>query len=249
MMATPRLDPAGRGFSDRRAAGAVLAQRLVAYAGRPDVIVLGLPRGGVPVAFEVARELGAPLDVFVVRKLGLPGHEELAMGAVASGGIVVLNQDLIRTLGVPDSDVARVLGVEQREVERREREYRDDRPPAAVAGKIVILVDDGLATGSSMLAAVEALKENHPARLVAAVPVGAADTCNALGRYADDVVCVITPDPFYGLGAWYADFRQTTDDEVRGLLWRAEREWAHPRDAEPDSATPVSGTASPGLAR
>lgn len=162
---------------------------------------------------------------------------------------MLLNRELIHTQGVSDADVARVLGAEQDEVERREREYRDNRPPVAVAGKIVILVDDGLATGSSMLAAVEALRENHPARLVAAVPVGAADTCSALGRYADDVVCAITPTPFYGVGAWYADFRQTTDDEVRGLLWRAEKEWAHARDAEPDSATTVSGTASPGFAR
>jgi predicted phosphoribosyltransferase len=221
----------------------------MAYAGRPDVIVLGLPRGGVPVAFEVAQALGAPLDAFVVRKLGLPGHEELAMGAVATGDIVVLNRDLIRTMGVPDAGVARVLSAEQRELGRREREYRDDDPPVAVAGKVVILVDDGLATGSSMLAAVEALKQKRPAWLVAAVPVGAADTCRALGRYADDVVCAITPTPFYGVGAWYADFRQTTDDEVRELLRRARQERAYPLDSEPDSATPMSGTASPGLVR
>ena len=217
--------------------------------GDRDVIVLGLPRGGVPVAFEVARALGAPLNVFVLRKLGLPGQEEFAMGAIASGDIVVLNRDLIRTMAFRMPASARVLRTEQRELERREREYRDDRPPVAVAGKIVILVDDGLATGSSMLAAVEALKQNRPAWLVAAVPVGAADTCSALGRYANDVVCAITPDPFYGVGAWYADFRQTRDDEVRGLLWRADKEWGHPRDAEPDSATLVSGTAWPGLAR
>ncbi len=244
-MATPGLGPTGHGYLDRREAGVALARRLATYAGRPDVIVLGLPRGGVPVAFEVARGLNAPLDVFVVRKLGLPGHEEFAMGAVASGGIGVLNRDLIRTMGVSDADVARVLSAEQHEVERREREYRDDRPPVAVSGKIVILVDDGLATGSLMLAAVEALKERHPSRLVAAVPVGAADTCSALGRYADDVVCAITPTPFYGVGSWYTDFRQTTDDEVRALLWRADGEWEHPRDRERHSATQPSGTASP----
>jgi predicted phosphoribosyltransferase len=243
MIQTQTGHPDVRRFHDRRQAGVVLAERLMGYAGRRDAIVLGLPRGGVPVAFEVARALRVPLDVFVVRKLGLPGHEELAMGAVASGGVVVLDRELIRTLGVPDTDVARVLCAEQRELERREREYRDDRPPVAVAGKIVILIDDGLATGSSMLAAVEALKEKHPARLVAGVPVGAADTCSALARYADDVVCAVRPIPFYGVGSWYADFRQTTDDEVRGLLWRAEREWPHPCDADvvPVAATAVGG--------
>jgi len=235
-----RPDRTGRGFADRRAAGAALAGRLAPYAGSPDVIVLALPRGGVPVGFEVARALGAPLDVFVVRKLGVPGHDELAMGAVASGGLVVLNRGMIQSLGLHDTDMSRVLDVEQRELERRERQYRDDRPPPGVTGKIVILVDDGLATGSSMLAAVEALKQDRPARLIAAVPVGAADTCSALRRYADDVVCAITPTPFYGVSAWYDDFHQVTDDEVRGLLRRADEEWTHGHDSRHEPASPAS---------
>ncbi len=220
------LDRTGQVFSDRRAAGVALGRHLKGYAGRPDVIVLAVPRGGVPVAYEVARALDAPLDAYVVRKLGLPGHEELAMGAVASGGIVVLNRDMIQALGVPDAEVARVLKAEQHELERRERHYRDDRPPANVTGRTVILVDDGLATGSSMLAAVEALKQDRPARLVVAVPIGAPETCSALRKYADEVVCAVTPDPFYGVGAWYRDFGQTTDDEVHDLLRRADREWS-----------------------
>jgi len=243
MMATQDPDPTGRGYYNRREAGVVLARRLAAYAGRPDVIVLGLPRGGVPVAYEVARALDAPLDVFVVRKLGLPGQEEMAMGAVASGDTVVLNRNLIRTMGIPDAGVARVLSAERHELARREHAYRGDRPPVAVAGKIVILADDGLATGSSMLAAVEALKQRQPARLVVAAPVGAAETCSALGRYADDVVCAITPTPFDGVGAWYADFRQTTDDEVRDLLRRADEEWAHSRDLRDGSVNGASGDA------
>jgi predicted phosphoribosyltransferase len=225
-----------QGFSDRQGAGIALARRLASYAGRQDVIVLGLPRGGVPVAYEVARALGAPLDVFVVRKLGLPGHEELAMGAVASGGVVVLDRDTIQALGVPRDAVARVLNAERRELERREREYRDDRPPPAVTGKTVILVDDGLATGSSMLAAVEALKQQRPARLIVAVPVGAPDTCSALQRYADEVVCAIMPEPFHGVGAWYEDFDQTTDNEVRELLVRADQEWTQAHRTGSESA-------------
>jgi predicted phosphoribosyltransferase len=183
------------------------------------------------VAYEVARALRAPLDVFVVRKLGLPGHAELAMGAVASGGVVVLNRDMIRTLGIPDSEVARVRKAEQLELKRRERRYRDDRPPLPVAGKTVILVDDGLATGSSLLAAIEALRQDQPARLVVAVPIGAPDTCRALRDHADEVVCAVTPDPFYSVGTWYEDFGQTTDDEVRALLRRADQEWIRAQGA------------------
>jgi putative phosphoribosyl transferase len=232
-MATARLVPAriGQIFPDRRVAGVALARDLMGYADRPDVIVFAVPRGGVPVAYEVARALRAPLDVFVVRKLGLPGHAELAMGAVASGGVVVLNRDMIRTLGIPDSEVARVRKAEQLELKRRERRYRDDRPPLPVAGKTVILVDDGLATGSSLLAAIEALRQDQPARLVVAVPIGAPDTCRALRDHADEVVCAVTPDPFYSVGTWYEDFGQTTDDEVRALLRRADQEWIRAQGA------------------
>jgi predicted phosphoribosyltransferase len=216
----------GQGFPNRRVAGVALARHLTGYARRPDLIVLAVPRGGVPVAYEVARALDAPLDAFVVRKLGLPRHAELAMGAVASGGIVVLNHELIRSLGIPDSEVARVLKGEQLELNRREHRYRDDRPPPRVTGKTVILVDDGLATGASMLAAVAALRQNHPSRLIVAVPIGAPDTCEALREHADEVVCAVTPEPFYGVGAWYQDFGQTTDDEVRTLLRQADHERA-----------------------
>jgi predicted phosphoribosyltransferase len=210
-----------RAYLDRHDAGAALAELLARYAGQPDVLVLGLPRGGVPVAYEVARALRAPLDVFVVRKLGLPGHEELAMGAVASGGIVVLNRPMIESLGVSDAAVCRVLDAEKRELARREERYRDDLPPPRLTDTTVILVDDGLATGSSMFAALQALKQEHPKRVVVAVPVGAPDTCETLRSHADEVVCARTPEPFYGVGAWYEDFSQTTDAEVHELLERA----------------------------
>jgi len=210
-------------FRDRREAGRVLAQELTAYAGRPDVVVLALPRGGVPVAYEVARALGAPLDVFLVRKLGVPGHEELAMGAVATGGVRVLNDQVVRALGIPPDVIDMVAAWERQELARRERLYRGDRPPPDVKGRTVILVDDGLATGATMRAALAALRQQQPARRVVAVPTAAAQTCDALRTEADDVVCATTPEPFDAVGFWYEDFSQTTDDEVRELLDRAAR--------------------------
>jgi putative phosphoribosyl transferase len=208
-------------FKDRAHAGRWLAERLRGYAGRNDVAVLGLPRGGVPVAYEVARALGAPLDVFLVRKLGLPGHEELAMGAIASGGIRVLNQDVVQGLGIPPDVIEAVAEREQQELERRERAYRGDRPAPHLSGTTVIVVDDGLATGSTMRAAAEALRRLGPARIVVAVPVSAADTCEQLGREVDEIVCATTPEPFVAVGRWYEDFSETTDAEVRHLLERA----------------------------
>jgi predicted phosphoribosyltransferase len=208
-------------FRDRTEAGEVLADRLRDYAGRDDVVVLALPRGGVPVAFEVASELGAPLDVFAVRKLGVPWHPELAMGAIASGGVRVLNEEVIRHLGVAPGDLEEVAEEEGRELARRESAYRDGRPRPELRGKVAILVDDGLATGSTMRAAVEAVRKFGPARVVVAVPVGAVDTCHDLRTTADEVVCAETPEPFFGVGAWYEDFSQTTDEEVRDLLGRA----------------------------
>jgi predicted phosphoribosyltransferase len=198
-----------------------LAERLAAYADRPDVLVLALPRGGVPVAFEVARALGAPLDVFVVRKLGVPGHEELAMGAIASGGVCVLNEEVVEGLGIPEAVIRSVAAREKKELVRRERLYRGPRPAVAEEGRTVILIDDGLATGSTMRAAVAALRRLGPDRIVVAVPAGAPTTCAELGREADECLCDITPDPFYAVGMWYRDFSQTTDDEVRDLLAQA----------------------------
>ena len=208
-------------FRDRRAAGRLLAAKLARYAERPDVVVLALPRGGVPVAYEVARALGAPLDVFVVRKLGLPGHEEVAMGAVATGGVRVLNEQITRALAIPEHVIDAITAREQEELARRERVYRGDRPPLDVRGRTVILVDDGLATGATMQAAVQALRQQQPARIVVAVPTAAPETCEALRAKVDDVVCAVTPDPFYAVGLWYDDFSQTTDDEVRELLARS----------------------------
>ena len=196
----------------------MLAGALDQYANRDDVVVLGLPRGGVPVAGEVARALGAPLDIFLVRKLGTPGHRELAMGAIASGGIRVLNDEVIRWYGLTPDVIDAISADEQRELERRERLYRGDRQPHPLANKVVILVDDGLATGSTMKAAVEAVHLLHPARVVVAVPVGAAETCRELSQRADDVVCARTPEPFSAVGLWYDDFSQTTDEEVRDAL-------------------------------
>jgi predicted phosphoribosyltransferase len=208
-------------FRDRREAGRFLAGKLMKYAGRPDVLVLALPRGGVPVAFEVAGALGAPLDVFLVRKLGLPGREELAIGAIAPGGVRVLNHEVVRALRVPPAVIDEVAARERQELERRLRLYRDDRPPPDVRGRTVILVDDGLATGSTMRAAVAALRQQHPARIVVAAPVGAADTCEEFRQEADEAVCARTPEPFLAVGMWYADFSQTTDEEVRELLEQA----------------------------
>jgi len=208
-------------FRDRADAGRRLAAKLTAYAGRHDVLVLALPRGGVPVAAEVARELGVPLDVYLVRKLGVPGHEELALGAIASGGTIVLNDDIVRGLAIPATVIDTLVRQERHELERRERDYRGDRPIPDVTGRVVILVDDGLATGATMRAAVEALRARHPVRLVVAVPVGAPETCSALESLDDEVTCAVTPEPFYAVGLWYADFDQTTDAEVRALLERA----------------------------
>lgn len=207
-------------FRDRREAGRILARKLSAYAGRSDVLVLALPRGGVPVAYEVANALGAPLDVFVVRKLGLPGHEELAIGAIASGGIRVLNEELISQLSNAPEVVDFVVAKEQRELERREAEYRGQRPLPIIEGRTIILVDDGLATGSTMKAAVRSLRERNPARIVIAVPVASPETCTELKREADETICAITPEEFYAVGQWYEDFSQTTDEEVRDLLAR-----------------------------
>jgi putative phosphoribosyl transferase len=205
-------------FRDRADAGQQLAARLTAYAGQPDMLVLALPRGGVPVAHEVARALPAPLDVFLVRKLGVPGHEELAMGAIASGGVRVLNRDVVEGLNIPEHVVEAVTARETEELERRERLYRGDRPFPAVAGGSVILVDDGLATGATMRAAVAALRQQGPARLVVAVPVAAVPTCAAFRREVDEIVCLLTPEPFLAVGHWYDDFSPTTDEEVHALL-------------------------------
>jgi erythromycin esterase-like protein/predicted phosphoribosyltransferase len=212
-----------RRFHDRSEAGRLLAERLRAYAGRDDVLVLGLPRGGVPVAFEIARELDAPLDVFLVRKLGVPGHEEFALGAISTGGTRVLNKQVIESLDIPPEWIEAIDAKERRELERRDRAYRGDSPPPDIAGRTVILVDDGLATGSTMLAAVHAIRQDDPARVVVAVPVADPDVCAGLRSVADDVVCLSTPQPLQAVGLWYDDFSQTTDDEVRDLLARARR--------------------------
>jgi putative phosphoribosyl transferase len=208
-------------FIDRRDAGRVLASRLTKYAGRDDVIVLALPRGGVPVAYEVASALGAPMDVFLVRKLGTPGHRELAMGAIASGGVRVLNEDVVHWYGISESAIERIAREEQDELERRERAYRDDRPAPDLANKIVILVDDGLATGSTMRAAAQAVRAHRPARVVVAVPVGAPQTCAELAAVADEVICARMPEPFSAVGQWYLNFDQTDDDEVKALLQKS----------------------------
>lgn len=213
-------------FHDRKRAGERLATMLATYADRSDVLVLGLPRGGVPVASEIARALRAPLDVYLVRKLGVPGHRELAMGAIATGGVRVINEDVVKPLGIGNDAIERVAAEEQRELERRERLYRGDQPPPDLHGRTVILVDDGLATGSTMLAAVRAVRQQGPDRIVVAVPVGAPPTCAELRAEADEVVCATTPEPFYAVGLWYEDFRPTGDDEVRELLAEAALEQA-----------------------
>ena len=205
-------------FRDRADAGRQLLSGLGAYRGRPDLLVLGLPRGGIPVAYEVARGLGAPLDVFVVRKLGVPGQEELAMGAIATGGVRVVNRDVVDALRIPPDVLDRAAVEETRELERRERSYRGERPEPQVKGRTVILVDDGLATGSTMRAAVAALRQQGPARVIVAVPVAAPSTCAELGREVEEIVCLATPEPFMAVGRFYHDFSQTTDDEVRERL-------------------------------
>ena len=205
-------------YRDRRDAGRALADRLRHFAGRQDVIVLALPRGGVPVAFEVAKAIGATLDVFMVRKLGLPGHPEFAIGAIASGGIRTLDDDLVRYYRIPAAAVEQLARAEQQELERRERVYRGARPPLVLEDRTVILVDDGLATGSTMRAAVIAVRRQLPSQIVVAAPVGARQACRALDQVADEVVCAMTPEPFNAVGLSYQNFEQTTDDEVRYLL-------------------------------
>jgi putative phosphoribosyl transferase len=205
-------------FTDRRQAGNILAARLGSYRGRADVVVLALPRGGVPVGYEVAQALNVPLDIFLVRKLGVPAHPEYAMGAIATGGVRVLNEEAIGWYRIPEAVIDSVIAEEQRELERREQAYRDGRPGAAIAGRTVIVVDDGLATGSSMRAAVTAVRQLHPSRIVVAVPVGAPSTCRDMQQIADEVVCARMPEPFSAVGQWYDDFSQTTDGEVQSLL-------------------------------
>ena len=210
-------------FPDRRDAGRQLAGKLSKYAGRPDVIVLALPRGGVPVAYEVAQAIQAPLDVLIVRKLGLPGEEELAIGAIASGGIRILNQDIIDALAVSQAVIDHVTEQEKTELERRERQYRGERPVLEIGDRTVILVDDGLATGASMLAAVRATRLCYPAKVVVAVPVASYQATFILRQEVDEVICVRVPDDFEGVGRWFEDFSQTTDEEVRHLLENASR--------------------------
>lgn len=210
--------PSGPRFANRRQAGVALAGRLSQFAGRDDVVVLALPRGGVPVAYEVARALHAPLDVFVVRKLGLPGHEEFAIGAIASGGIQVINHEAVALYRLSDATIETVARAERRELERREAIYRTGRAPVPLEGRVVVLVDDGLATGATMRAAVLAARQRQPSRIVVAVPVGSRDTCRELGETADQVICVSMPEPFLAVGLWYQDFSQTSDEEVRQLL-------------------------------
>jgi putative phosphoribosyl transferase len=205
-------------YRDRRDAGVELAGKLAQFTRRKDVVVLGLPRGGVPVAYEVARALDAPLDIFVVRKLGVPGHRELAMGAIASGGVRVLNDDVIAWYRIPDEVIDETAREEQAELERRERAYRDGRSPLDLRDRIVILIDDGLATGSTMKAAVQAVRAHGPSRIVVAVPVGSPETCREFATIADEIVCARTPEHFTAVGQWYRQFSQTTDEEVRQLL-------------------------------
>jgi len=216
-------------FRDRTEAGQFLATELTSYSDRPDVLVLALPRGGVPVGAEVARKLNVPLDVFVVRKLGLPGHPELAMGAIATGGVRVLNGEVIDSLRIPESVIDAVAAQEQQELERRERAYRDELPPPDVQGKTIILVDDGIATGSTMIAAIAALRQLDAGRIIVAAPVIARSTFYQIHNAADEVATLIAPEAFYGVGQWYEDFSQTTDDEVSQLL--AQRN--HPIQAAP----------------
>jgi len=222
-------------FHDRIDAGRLLARDLVTYANRRDVLVLGLPRGGVPVAYEVAKALGAPLDIILVRKLGVPGEQELAMGAIASGGVRVLNDDVIRMINIPDDVIDAVAAREQRELTRRERLYRGDRPPPAIQGKTVILVDDGIATGATVRAAIALVRKQDPAAVVVATPVAPASTCEDLQTDVDDLVCVRAPRDFLAIGFWYEAFPQTTDDEIRELLGQAWRDHAAAERPAPEA--------------
>ena len=211
-------------FRDRTEAGKYLATKLQKYKDQPDVLVLALPRGGVPVAFEVAQALGVPLDIFLVRKLGVPGHEELAMGAISTGGVRVLNEETVEYLRIPHRIIDAVAAEELKELERRELAYRGNRPEPDVKGKTVILIDDGLATGSTIRAAAQALRQQQPARIIVAVPVSAPETCDEYRIGVDEIICAVTPEPFFGVGMWYLEFSQTTDEEVRDLLERARGE-------------------------
>jgi len=226
--------PARLRFQDRRHAGSALANELRGYAGRDDVVVLGLPRGGVPVAFELALTLGAPLDVFVVRKLGFPGHEEFAMGAIASGGVRILNPSLTDELAEHGALIDSVTARELTELTRREQLYREGRAPMSLKGRCVILVDDGLATGSTMLAAVTALRKHRPARIVVAVPVAPREACVRIAREVDEIVCAITPESFSSVGRWYDDFEQTSDEEVKELLAIALLAWSRHSRVPPE---------------
>jgi putative phosphoribosyl transferase len=228
-------------FDDRFDAGRFLAQQLLHHARNPKTVVLALPRGGVPVAYEVARALDAPLDVFVVRKIGAPGYEELAMGAIATGGVRVFNDEVIQHLGVPQSWIEAAIREQEQELQRREETYRGGRPPLEIEGRNVILVDDGLATGASMRAAVRALRQRHPAAITVAVPIGSRDTCDQFRSEAEEIVCARTPEPFHAVGAWYRDFTQTSDDEVRALLNRAAHERRVRRVREYNQAAHVAG--------
>ena len=208
-------------FADRAEAGKVLATKLSAYANAPNALVLALPRGGVPVAYEVAIRLKLPLDVVIVRKLGVPSREEMAFGAIASGGVRLLNPDIVRSWQISKRVIDAITARELRELERREFAYRDDRPKPAIKGKTILLIDDGVATGATMHAAIAALRQQHPARIVVGVPTAAPSTCAEFRAEVDEIICVITPDPFEAVGLWYEDFSQTTDDQVRDLLRRA----------------------------
>jgi len=219
-------------YRDRVDAGKQLAKRLTDFADRDDVLVLALPRGGVPVAYEVAKALRVPMDIFLVRKLGVPGHEELAMGAISTGGVRVLNDDIVSYLGIPGEVIDAVAAEELKELERRELAYRGDRPEPDVRGKTVILIDDGLATGSTMRAAAAALRQQNPTRIIVAVPVSAPQTCDEYRMGVDEIICARTPEPFFGVGMWYEDFSQTTDDEVRDLLGKARNETGRPNRRE-----------------
>jgi len=219
-------------YRDRVDAGKQLAKRLTDFADRDDVLVLALPRGGVPVAYEVAKALQVPMDIFLVRKLGVPGHEELAMGAISTGGVRVLNDDVVSYLRIPGDVIDAVAAGELKELERREREYRGDRPEPDVRGKTVILIDDGLATGSTMRAAAAALRQQNPTRIIVAVPVSAPQICDEYRMGVDEIICARTPEPFFGVGMWYEDFSQTTDDEVRDLLGKARNETGRPNHRE-----------------
>jgi predicted phosphoribosyltransferase len=234
-------------FRDRAEAGAALASILTRFARRDDVVVLALPRGGVPVGYEVASRLEAPLDVFLVRKLGVPGREELAMGAIASGGVRVLNERLVRAYGISDAAVERIAEAERQELERRERAYREGRPQPEVSGKVAILVDDGLATGSTMRAAVAAVRRLGPGRVVVAVPTAPSSTCEELAREADEVVCVSTPPRFRAVGLSYREFPQVSDEQVRDLLRRPRRPGGDEpvRSGDEDRASRAAGRLSP----